>query len=177
MSSVKAKSGALKPDRILEQGKDKSQARFGLRRQGSAYPPTAYGASGSLWAPDGLPVPFSSDSLVPGLRLQQDHAWVRGCWPESGEVVARGRTGSQAKKMSTPEPVGSYPHTDAAWVSRVGQWIATTSIQIWASQAAQGKESTCQCRRCKGSTPGSGRSPGVGNGNPAPVFLPGKFHG
>ena len=24
---------------------------------------------------------------------------------------------------------------------------------------------------------GSGRSPGVGNGNPLPVFLPGKFHG
>ena len=22
-----------------------------------------------------------------------------------------------------------------------------------------------------------GRSPGVGNGNPTPVFLPGKFHG
>ena len=27
-----------------------------------------------------------------------------------------------------------------------------------------------------GSIPGSGRSPGVGNGN-TPVFLPGKFHG
>ena len=25
--------------------------------------------------------------------------------------------------------------------------------------------------------PGSGRSPGVGNGNPIPVFLPGKFQG
>ena len=28
-----------------------------------------------------------------------------------------------------------------------------------------------------GSIPGSGRSPGIGNGKPAPVFLPGKFHG
>ena len=27
------------------------------------------------------------------------------------------------------------------------------------------------------SIPGSGRSPGVGNGKPSPVFLPGKFHG
>ena len=27
-----------------------------------------------------------------------------------------------------------------------------------------------------GSVPGSGRSPGEGNGN-TPVFLPGKFHG
>ena len=31
-SSVKAESGALKPDRILKQGKDKSQAHLGLRR-------------------------------------------------------------------------------------------------------------------------------------------------
>ena len=27
-----------------------------------------------------------------------------------------------------------------------------------------------------GSIPGSGRSPGEGNGNPLPVFLPGKSH-
>ena len=27
------------------------------------------------------------------------------------------------------------------------------------------------------SIPGSGRSPGVGNKHPSPVFLPGKFHG
>ena len=28
-----------------------------------------------------------------------------------------------------------------------------------------------------GSIPGSGRSPGEGNGNPLQVFLPGEFHG
>ena len=28
-----------------------------------------------------------------------------------------------------------------------------------------------------GSIPGSGRSPGEGNGKPTPVFLPGKSHG
>ena len=28
-----------------------------------------------------------------------------------------------------------------------------------------------------GSIPRSGRSPGEGNGNPTPVFLPGKSHG
>ena len=27
-----------------------------------------------------------------------------------------------------------------------------------------------------GLTPGSGRSPGEGNGKPTPVFLPGEFH-
>ena len=27
------------------------------------------------------------------------------------------------------------------------------------------------------SIPGSRKSPGIGNGNPTPVFLPGEFHG
>ena len=31
--------------------------------------------------------------------------------------------------------------------------------------------------RDAGSIPGSGRSPGRGNGNPTPVFLPGESHG
>ena len=31
--------------------------------------------------------------------------------------------------------------------------------------------------RDAGSIPGSGRSPGVGDDNSAPMFLPGKFHG
>ena len=30
--------------------------------------------------------------------------------------------------------------------------------------------------RDPGLIPGLGRSPGVGNGNPTPEFLPGKFH-
>ena len=44
---------------------------------------------------------------------------------------------------------------------------------------ATGKETGCQGRRHKrlGLIPGSGRSPGVGNGNPTLVFLPEKFHG
>ena len=29
-----------------------------------------------------------------------------------------------------------------------------------------GKEPTCQCRKCKSSVPGWGRSPGGGHGNP-----------
>lgn len=132
-SSVKAESGALKPDRMLKQGKDKSGSPW-PEKTGLSTPlnslPQAFNrqASGRLWAPDRLPIPFSSDSLVPGLQPQQDHAWVRGYWPESGEVVARAKNGSQTKKMSMPELGRPYPHTEAAWVSRVGQWIATTSI-------------------------------------------------
>ena len=38
------------------------------------------------------------------------------------------------------------------------------------------KESACNTGDV-GSVPGLGRSPGKGNGNPTPVFLPGKFHG
>ena len=41
------------------------------------------------------------------------------------------------------------------------------------------KESACNTRDIKdmASIPGSGRSPGEGSGNPAPVFLPGESHG
>ena len=41
---------------------------------------------------------------------------------------------------------------------------------------SDGKESVCSAVDL-GSIPGSGRSPGKGNGNPSPVFLPGEFHG
>ena len=44
---------------------------------------------------------------------------------------------------------------------------------------AGGKESTCQCRRHKrhSSIPGSGRSSGVGHGNPFQYSCLEKFHG
>ena len=38
-----------------------------------------------------------------------------------------------------------------------------------------GKESACPCRRCK-FNPWVGKIPWSRNGQPAPVFLPGKFH-
>ena len=42
-----------------------------------------------------------------------------------------------------------------------------------------GKESTCDAGDTgdAGLIPGSGRSPGGGNGKPTPVFLPGESHG
>ena len=41
--------------------------------------------------------------------------------------------------------------------------------------SSDGKESTCNAED-PSSIPGSGRSPGEGNGNPTPVFLPGELH-
>ena len=41
---------------------------------------------------------------------------------------------------------------------------------------SDGKESACNTGD-PGSIPGSGRSPGEGNGLPTPLFLPGYFHG
>ena len=41
---------------------------------------------------------------------------------------------------------------------------------------SDGKESTCNAGD-PGSIPGSGRSPGEGNGYPTPLFLPGESHG
>jgi len=42
-----------------------------------------------------------------------------------------------------------------------------------------GKESACQCRRCKrqGFDPWVGKIPWSRKWQPAPVLLPGKFHG
>ena len=43
---------------------------------------------------------------------------------------------------------------------------------------SMGKESTCNAGDTNdGFDPWVGRSPGEGNGQPTPVFLPGKFHG
>ena len=48
-------------------------------------------------------------------------------------------------------------------------------FSMWCS----GKESTCQCRRCKrcGFDPWVGKSPWSRKWKPTPVFLSGKFHG
>ena len=48
-----------------------------------------------------------------------------------------------------------------------------------ASPVAQCQITFLQCRRCRKCwfNPGSGRSPGGGNGTPLPVFLLGKCHG
>ena len=55
--------------------------------------------------------------------------------------------------------------------------IDSITPNYWDSQVVTGKESACQCRRPRdgGSIARSGRSPGVGNCNPIPVFLSGKF--
>ena len=57
------------------------------------------------------------------------------------------------------------------------QWLfyGHNGLPRWHSS----KESTCQCRRHERLSliPGLGGSPGVGNGNPTPVILPGEFHG
>ena len=48
--------------------------------------------------------------------------------------------------------------------------------QVWAPQVAHGKESACQCRRCR-FHPWVGKIPWRRKWQPTPVFLPGKFHG
>ena len=68
----------------------------------------------------------------------------------------------------------------------VNDWAERTQAeagQIWVQiqslgfpGGSDGKESTCNAGD-PGSIPGSGRSPGEGNGYPTPVFLPGEFHG
>ena len=61
------------------------------------------------------------------------------------------------------------PQKRSGWCRRI--W----GFPRWRS----GKESACQCRRCKrhGFSPWVGNIPWSRKWQPAPVFLPGKFHG
>ena len=60
------------------------------------------------------------------------------------------------------------------WITESWKFRVLKKNPRWNS----GKESVCQCRRCKtvGSMPGLGRSPGGENGQPIPVFLLGESH-
>ena len=55
------------------------------------------------------------------------------------------------------------------------QVVLILGLPRWLSN----KESACQCKRCRRTwfDPWVGRFPGGGNGNPFPVFFPGKSHG
>ena len=60
------------------------------------------------------------------------------------------------------------------------QNINKQSILVWTSQVALAvKKAPANAgeARDEGSVPGLRRSPGGGNGNPTPVFLPGEPHG
>ena len=54
-----------------------------------------------------------------------------------------------------------------------------SSATLAASQVVQWKRMPCQCRRCKkcGFDPWVRKAPWSRKWQPAPVFLPGKFHG
>ena len=80
----------------------------------------------------------------------------------------------------TGEPVG----LSSMGSHRVGQdWsdlTAAAATQRWGlTRWHSGKESTCQCRRCKrrGFNPWVGKIPWSRKWQPTSVFLPGKFHG
>ena len=53
---------------------------------------------------------------------------------------------------------------------------SSTILQNGFSSGSDGKESASNAGDL-GLIPGLGRSPGEGNGNPTPVFLPGESHG
>ena len=73
-----------------------------------------------------------------------------------------------------------------AWLHHQANANTFSSLSInilinehWASQVAlvvKNPPANAEDARDMGSIPGSGRSPGIGNGNPLQRFLPGKFH-
>ena len=74
------------------------------------------------------------------------------------------------------------PLNDESLISRILQIHDLTfqynSVAKWDFLGFSGKESTCQCRNTRdaGLIPGSGRFPGVGNGNPLQYSSLEKFH-
>ena len=54
---------------------------------------------------------------------------------------------------------------------------ACSRFPWWLVKKPLGMQETASNAGNTGSIPGLGRSPGAGNGNPTPVFLPGKSHG
>ena len=57
--------------------------------------------------------------------------------------------------------------------------FSSCSLKNQTTGSASGKESACQCRRCKtlGFDPWVGKIPMTRKWQPTPEFLPGKFHG
>ena len=68
----------------------------------------------------------------------------------------------------------SKPGIEGNFLSLIKGIYEKPGLPRWLS----GKEATCQYRRHRdrGLIPGSGRSPGAGNGNPL-QYSPGKLHG
>jgi len=63
------------------------------------------------------------------------------------------------------------------WVLGISNFLELhRSTYMKGGLVAQSVESACNVGE-SGLIPQSGRSPGGGNGNPTPVFLPGEFHG
>jgi len=59
----------------------------------------------------------------------------------------------------------------------MGKFFEGLSRALWACLVAQTVKNLACSAGDPGSIPGSGRSPGAGNGNLTPVFLPGGSHG
>ena len=55
-------------------------------------------------------------------------------------------------------------------------YLVTPTVSLGFLGGSDGKESACNARDL-GSIPGSERSPGEGDWQPIPVFLPGESHG
>ena len=104
---------------------------------------------------------------------------VRGVRPENqswrqrlcATVYVLYPLGSWFCPIFLPELV-SRRNTKYCLHSHIWQTLYVVGLPQWLS----GKESACNVGD-RDSIPGSGRSPGIGNGNPLQYFLPGKSHG
>ena len=83
--------------------------------------------------------------------------------------------GSSSWPRIKPQPPAVRVRSLSYWTTKEVPTIVLTKAFDFTG-GSDGKASACNVGD-PGSTPGSGRSPGEGNGQPTPVFLPGKSIG
>ena len=101
-------------------------------------------------------------------------AWISGsssftyCWSLAWRILSITLLACEIVQLcGSLSILGHCLSLGSEWKLTFSSPLATAEFSKFAG-GASGKESTCQCRRCTGMVlvPGSGRSPGVGNGNP-----------
>ena len=113
---------------------------------------------------------------IPSLENQM--LWLdSSCLQHVSYNTAVSFPGSEVRQSWVPAHL-QHLHSGLHCVSYLTSWSLNFLIGAMGIflRCHSGKESTCQCRRCR-FDPWVGRIPWRREWEPPPVFLPGKFHG
>ena len=109
------------------------------------------------------------------MEFSSQEYWSELPFPPPGDLSDPGikpwSPALQADSLLSEPPGKSLDKTVCVW----GWWESGVCAGMCFPGGATGKESTCQCRRCR--FPGLGRYPRGGKWQHTPVFLPEKSYG